>query len=122
MDLRMDAAEGKAVGSRVGLSGRVLGVGLELEEMVVERDPPRRKTWETVRPPKLLVIGPYRMGFRVEPASATSAVLSVFIDYELPARGAGRILGHLLGSWYATWCTKRMTKEAVESRFAMARH
>src|SRR5690349_6109877 len=86
MQLRMDSAEGKAVGSTIGLSGRMLGVGLDLEEIVVERHPPRSKSWETVGQPKLLVIGPYRMGFRIDPDRGGSVVLSVFIDYDLPER------------------------------------
>ena len=44
------------------MNGRILGLKLSLDEVVTERDPPARKVWETVGVPRLLVIGPYRMG------------------------------------------------------------
>lgn len=64
MGLHMDEAEGRAVGSRLRLDGRVMGIRLWLEEEVTERTPPTRKVWETIGSPRLLVIGPYRMGMR----------------------------------------------------------
>ena len=44
-----------------------------------ERLPPLRKIWETRGPVGLLVMGPYRMGFRIEP------------DARLPGGSADRI-------------------------------
>src|SRR5687767_10773878 len=63
MHLVLDEARGREIGARIRLTGRVLGVPLEVDERVVEHTPPRRKIWETVGTPRLLVIGPYRMGF-----------------------------------------------------------
>ena len=111
MDMTMDAQNGHAVGSRITLAGRVFGVWLALDEVVVEREPPLRKSWETVGEPRLLVIGPYRMGFtlaRREPL----AELRVTIDYDLPRRGVSAVLGRLFGPWYAKWCTRRMVEDA----------
>jgi hypothetical protein len=67
METKLDASRGQAVGSRIGMSGRVLGIDLEVEEVVTERNPPRRKVWETTGAPKLLVIDHYRMGFEIVP-------------------------------------------------------
>ena len=113
MELRLDAGGGRAVGSRIRLAGRVLGLPLAVEEAVIERTPPSRKVWETLGTPRLLVIGPYRMGFETAPAGERSR-LRVFIEYELP-RGPARVLGWLLGPPYARWCVLRMLNDAARS-------
>ena len=112
METEIDEGRGQAVGSRIRLSGRVLGVELSVEEVVVERNPPRRKVWETTGTPKLLVIGHYRMGFELSP-QGSSSMLRVFIDYAVPERGPGRWLGHVFGQAYARWCTQQMVDDAV---------
>jgi hypothetical protein len=119
MDLHLDERAGRAVGSRIRLEGRILGVPLALEEVVTDHTPPTRKVWLTVGTPRLLVIGPYRMGFALAPAGAgaggggaDAAALTVFIDYALPDRGFSRLLGRLFGHWYARWCTERMVTDA----------
>ena len=94
--------------------------GLSLEEVVTEHTPPTRKVWMTVGTPRLLVIGPYRMGFVLVPArggansggSDGGVTLTVFIDYALPERGPSRLLGWMFGHWYARWCTGRMVADA----------
>ena len=112
MELDIDADEGRAVGSTIRLSGRFLGIALELDESIIERNPPVRKVWRTTSLPKLLVIGPYRVGFEIVPQGAAS-LLTVFIDYALPASGLQRWLGRTLGPWYARWCTRRMANDAA---------
>ena len=69
MRTETDTRQGQAVGSVIRMAGRVLGVNLTLEEAVIERVPPRRKVWETLGDPKLLVIGRYRMGFDQTPVA-----------------------------------------------------
>lgn len=113
MELRLDAGAGRAVGSRIQLDGRVLGIPLEVDEAVTERTPPSRKVWETLGAPRLLVIGPYRMGFEIAPAGERSR-LHVSIEYELP-RGPSRALGWLLGPPYARWCVRRVVNDAARS-------
>ena len=92
--------------------GRVLGLDLAVDEVVTERVPPLRKTWETRGEPRLLVIGSYRMGFTVS-ARGDRSRLVVFIDYRLPPRGFAHGLGWIFGRAYAAWCTRRMTNDAV---------
>ena len=113
MELCLDADAGRAVGSRIQLVGRVLGIPLAVDEAVIERTSPSRKVWETLGAPRLLVIGPYRMGFEIAPAGERSR-LHVFIEYELP-RGPSRSLGWLLGAPYARWCVRRMVHDAARS-------
>jgi len=43
MALEVDASQGRAVGASIRMGGRVLGIALSLEEIVTERNPPRRK-------------------------------------------------------------------------------
>lgn len=112
MALELDAAEGRAVGSRIRLSGRVLGLMLFVGEVVIQRDPPQSKVWETTSEPRLLIIGRYRMGFEIEPRM-TGSHLTVFIDYALPETFPARWLGRILGRLYAQWCTSRMANDAA---------
>lgn len=112
MSMEFDAGGGRVPGSRIVMRGSVMGLQLELEEIVYERDVPRRKTWATVGTPRLLVIGHYRMGFSIEPAAEHSS-LRVFIDYELPAGGLPRLLGLLFAGFYARWCVDRMLDDAA---------
>ena len=111
MQLQLDERAGHAVGSRIRLEGRVFGLRLGLEEVVTEYAPPARKVWETVGAPRLLVIGPYRMGFRIEP-HPEDVTLTVFVDYTPPPRGISRFLGRLFGRAYAQWCCDRMVVDA----------
>ena len=111
MFFEFDAARGRAVGSKIRMFGRMLGLTLDVSEVVTERVVPERKVWETVGTPKLLVVGSYRMGFRVQPNGDRSE-LTVFIDYDDPP-GAAKVLGRLLGPTYARWCTIRMAEGAA---------
>jgi hypothetical protein len=115
MEYVFDTADGRAVGARIGLRGKVLGVPLSVDEVVVERLPPTRKVWDTIGTPRLLVIGPYRMGFDIRPQAAARCELRVFIDYQ---QGDG-MLGRLFGNTYARWCTATMVRDAVR-HFATA--
>lgn len=106
MRLELDAAKGRKTGSKMTLRGRVLGLPLNVEEVVIEYTPPLRKVWETVGTPRLLVIGRYRMGFELEPGDHGSR-LTIFIDYDPPV-GFGNRISRLLGPAYARWCTTNM--------------
>lgn len=112
MQIDVDAAKGQRTGSCIRLSGKIFGLTLFVEEIVTERTPPRRKVWETIGTPKLLVIGRYRMGFEVVQHEAGSR-LTVFIDYALPHGVVTSWLGYLLGGYYVRWCAQRMVGDAV---------
>ena len=110
MEISTDGGGGRTVGSRVRMSGRVLGMRLALEEIVVEREPPRRKSWETVDA-RLVVIGQYRLGFELEPRGDRCR-LRVFIDYDWPRGAFARLAAALCARSYARWCTDRMAQDA----------
>lgn len=110
MRIATDELEGRAIGSKVRMEGRMLGMSLSLKEVVTVREPPLRKAWETIDT-DLLVIGPYRLGFELAPTEHRTR-LRVFIDYDLPRSGPARLLGRLLGKVYARWCTERMARDA----------
>jgi hypothetical protein len=110
MKISLDESRGRAVGSKVRMAGRMAGMELGLEEEVIEREPPFRKVWQTVRT-QLVVIGSYRLGFAIEPKGERSA-LRVFIDYALPERQPARTLGRLFAGAYARWCIARMLDDA----------
>ena len=112
MTIEMDEQQGRAVGSKITLSGKVLGLSLKVEEIVTQYDVPRAKAWKTVGSPRLLVIGHYSMGFSLVPRQGGS-VLRVFIDYSPPDKGVSRLLGRVFGKAYARWCTNRMARDAT---------
>ena len=108
MAMDVDAAGGMAVGSRIRMHGRMMGMGLELEQAITVRDPPSRKGWEILGTPRLVVIGRYRMGFTIEAGNGGS-LLTVAIDYEpVPSRALRPV-----GRWYARWCVNRMAGDAA---------
>ena len=111
MEISTDDGGGRTVGSRVRMSGRVLGIRLSLEEVVVEREPPTRKAWDTLQA-RLVVIGPYRLGFELTPRNE-KCDLRVFIDYDWPQATLARCLAAVLAKRYARWCTERMAKDAA---------
>lgn len=111
MDFTFDQGRGRLLGSRIGMSGKVLGLVLEMNEIVTERDPPRRKLWETEGTPRLLVIGSYRMAFDISPGGLGSR-LRVSIEYDLPA-WPWRLLGLIAGRFYARWCVRAMANDAA---------
>ena len=81
-----------------------------LEEIVVEREPPRRKAWETIES-RLLVIGQYRLGFELEPRG-DRCLLRVSIDYDRPHGVFARLAAALCAKSYARWCTGRIARDA----------
>lgn len=107
--------EARQFGSRIGMTGRILGLVLSLEEIVQVREPPHRKEWETIGKPRLLVIGRYLLGFDVLPVGE-HARLRLFIEYDLPASPLPRLLGYMFGRTYAKWCIKSMV-DAARSKF-----
>jgi hypothetical protein len=115
MSIKTDAAGGRAVGSHIRLAGRMMGLSLSVDCVVVQRDPPRLKVWKTVGTPRLLVIGAYRMSARIEQRNDLSDV-TIDIDYALPASRLWRSFGPI----YARWCVRQMARDLV-CRFAVAR-
>lgn len=106
-----DAGGGQVVGSVIRVEGSVLGLSLSILEAVVERDPPRRKVWETVQPPRLVILGSYRLGFEIVPHGDGSHV-QAFIDYDHPPGTLRGLLGRIGASTYARWCLDRILEEA----------
>ena len=119
MSTEVDAGGGRVIGSKIRMRGSVMGIPVSLEEVVIERQPARRKLWETVGIPQLLVLAHYRMGFELTPRGDSSLV-RIFIDYSLPTTAPLSWLGGLLGAGYARWCTKRMADDAAGHFASMA--
>ncbi|MDF1479712.1 SRPBCC family protein [Leifsonia sp. H3M29-4] len=109
MQLILDDQHGRTIGSHIVMRGKVLGFDLFVDEIVTERVPFEKKTWETVED-RLVVIGAYRLGFRIAPQVPAGSTLTVWIDYDLPSRR--RWLGRLGGSMYADWCVQQMLGSA----------
>ena len=115
MKIETDGRHGQAIGSQIRLRGQVLGIALAVDEVVVQYEPPWRKSWETIGEPRLLAIGTYRMGFELTShmdQRSENTRLRVWIDYNLPESLWTRWLGWMLGRIYADWCTRQMTRDA----------
>jgi hypothetical protein len=121
METILDDQRGQAVGSHITLHGRVLGIRLFLDEVVTMREVPYRKRWATVGEPRLLVIGPYEMGFALSDDSPGKTSICVDIDYALPSKGIGRLLGLWFGRSYAAWCVRRMVIDASHAARGVSR-
>ena len=113
MKTDVDEGRGQNIGSHFRLTGRVFGLELSVDEVVIERLPPQRKVWQTIGSPRLLVIGHYRMGFDID-SHESGSLLRVFIDYALPENRFAHWLGVLLARYYARWCTERMVDDVTE--------
>jgi hypothetical protein len=113
MSYEFDDARGKKLGAYVRLSGSALGIGLEIEERVIEYMPPSRKVWQTTGQPRMVVLDAYRMGFILSPSGGGSR-LTVFIDYSKPQAGLNRWLGVIAGDAYARWCVDSMISAAAK--------
>ena len=111
MHYEFDGARGRAPGAHVRLLGSIAGIPLQIDEEVAEREVPQYKSWITVDAQRMLIMDAYRMGFSLEPADRGSR-LEVFIDYALPERFPGRLLGWMLGGAYARWCVRSMLDTA----------
>jgi hypothetical protein len=111
MRYEFDDGKGRRLGSRVRLLGSFLGLKLEIDERVIDREPARSKAWQTVGNPRMLILARYRMGFSLRPLS-NGCRLTAFIDYSLPERGIGRLLGTLTGGVYARWCVRNVLQQA----------
>jgi hypothetical protein len=108
MEYDLDGQQGQAIGSRIVLRGRALWVEFYVEQVVTEREPPRLKAWETVGQVRLVVVGPYRVEFRIEPASLEGSRLAIDIQCEPVAR-----CPLWLTRLYARWCVWRMASDAA---------
>jgi len=109
MTYELDKAKGQAVGSLIRMSGRAAGIKLSVEERVTERDPPWRKTWETVDRPRLAVMDWYRMGFTLS-SEAEGTRLVAFIDYR--PSGWPLLVGLPIARAYAGWCLGQILRDA----------
>lgn len=107
METIIDDKQGKEIGSHIKMSGKIFGVEIYLDEVVIKREPPCLKVWGTVGNPRLLIIGPYQMKVEIKPKD-NGSLLTVSIDYELPKTNLW--LGSLFGGFYAKWCVKQMIK------------
>lgn len=114
METTTDAGGGRTVGSVTSMHGRVLGLGVELDQVVTVREPPTYKAWQTVGEPRLWVIGSYRMAFRISRVEEGSR-LAVSIDYDPPRGALARLLSAAVGRAYAKWCCERMVADAQEA-------
>ena len=111
--IEVDVPPGRAaIGQRMRLHGRIVGLRVFADEVVTEHDPPRHKAWETIGEVRLLAIGPYRMWLDVAPEGDGSRI-ALGIDYAMPERAPWRWLGSLFGARYVDWCLRMMLDDSV---------
>ena len=110
MSIETEAQGGRALGSHIWLRGKMLGIRLDVECVVVKRVPPVLKEWETVGTPRLLVIGSYRMSVRIAPHNDGSTV-TIAIDYVMPNRPWERVMASAFGSMDPRWCVQQMARD-----------
>lgn len=107
MKTELDEGGGKRVGSHIRMSGTVLGINIFLDEVIIQHEPPYRKSWETVGDINLLVIDHYILGYEIIP-SGDASNFKVYIDYNLPKSWKTLWLGLIFGRMYSKWCVRQM--------------
>lgn len=112
MFTEIDSTQGKAVGSKIIMRGKMIGIPLFVNEEITERIPHFKKTWETRGTQKLVILDQYRMGFLLKPEGNASTKLTVFIDYNIPPSGFKHLLAVPAAKMYAKWCSESMVKDA----------
>jgi hypothetical protein len=90
--------------------GRVLGLRIDFTTTVVRWVMDREKVWRTTGEPRLVVIRHFEMRFATAPLDGGTD-LTLALAYDLPARGAGWLLGRLLAGPYARWCVRRIVRD-----------
>lgn len=113
MHTTVDEGKGQRVGSHIRMKGNILGLHLFLDEVIIEHNPPFRKSWKTIGDINLIVIDHYKLGFTIEPHNDSSKI-TVYIDYNLPKSFGTRLLGSLFGDIYAQWCVHQMIQGVKE--------
>ena len=111
------SAQTTGVGATYRSWGRVLGLPIDFTTAVTEWAPGREKTWRTIGKPRLIVLGDFQMRFSLTSHDGGTNVVMA-IDYNLPTRGIGRLLGTVLAAPYVRWCLRRMVRDlrsAVDS-------
>lgn len=103
-----DDGKGQEIGSHITMKGNVLGIGLFLDEVIVQHEPPYKKAWETVGRINLVVIDHYKLGFEIS-SDGKDSIVRVYIDYNLPGTWKTRWLGILFGKMYSKWCVRQMS-------------
>ena|SRR3990167_2210279 len=111
MKTETDKGGGQKVGSHIRMKGKVFGINLFLDEVIIEHVPPFRKAWETVGVINLLVIDHYKFGFKITTKEEKS-LLKVHIDYNLPRTLVSNLLGRVFSGIYARWCVGQMVNGA----------
>lgn len=119
METTTDEGHFQKVGSYIKMTGKVFGVNLYLDEVVINYSPPLFKEWQTQGSLNLIVIDHYALGFKIKPDD-NGSIFTVYIKYNLPESIKTRFLGNLFGEIYAKWCVKQMintTKKHFEKTF-----
>jgi hypothetical protein len=80
----------------------------------------REKVWRTIGDPRLVVLEHFEMRFAVDPVAGGTRLI-IALDYELPSRGFGQLLGRALAAPYAKWCLRRMCRDATAAFGAESR-
>ena len=114
----IDDSEG--IGATYRWKGSVMGMAIDIKEIVTNWTAGREKTWRTIEKPKMIVMSDYTMHLLLTPIERGTDVLFE-IDYSLPKTPWGWMIGKLLARKYAKWCLQRAcndAKKVLEHRIA----
>lgn len=95
------------IGATYRYYGKIMGLPLDITEVVRSYKMNEEKYWETIGEPKIIIMSHYVLGFQLQPTAGGTQATFV-IDYEIPQHGLSKILGLLLSNWYAHWCLRMM--------------
>lgn len=118
LKLEQLSSQPTGIGAKYRWYGTMMGMTIDLSEIVTKWKPPQSKEWETVGDAQIIIMSWYRMWFEItEAKEGTVAKLS--ISYLPPKQWYYKILSFFFVTWYCNWCLNNMlqdTKKCIEGK------
>lgn len=118
LKLEQLSSQSTGVGAKYRWYGTMMGMTIDLSEMVTKWQPPQSKEWETVGDAQIIIMSWYRMRFEINTAK-DATVVKLSISYLPPKQWYYKILSFFFATWYCNWCLNNMlqdTKKCIEGK------
>jgi hypothetical protein len=107
LNLQYLSTNKKGPAAKYRWTGAMLGLKMDFTVVVTRWIAGKEKTWETLRPAKMIIYSWYRMHLKVRKIdNQTRAELS--ITYEKPKGFWYKLLCFFFADWYCRWCLSNM--------------
>lgn len=111
MDLEFLTPQKTGLHTKYRWTGKVLWWPLDFSVEVTEWVRGRKKTWETIGSPEMVIFSWFRMKLRVEEIPGGS-IAYLSIGYKKAKGFFNKIICSLVGDWYSRWCLRKMLTDS----------